>query len=152
MLLKIQWKMFSLCLLTKEKQTIGKFYIQSYFEFVSTDSPWLYLMHLLYMPQLIFEQNSPREKSSICRLLPNTFQVFKVFLVYFWSLKLGLDPANHIFTWKTAARNLKSSIELNKVITTRNFCGKKTSRHLWMFMKKIVNLNLNLNEVYSHGI
>ena len=144
--------MFSLCLLTKEKQAIGKFYIQSYFEFLSTDSPWLYLMHLLNMPQLIFEQNSPSEKSNICRLLPNTFQISKVFLLYFWSLKLGHDPANHIFTWKTAASNLKSSFELNKVITTRNFCRKKTSWYLWMFMKKILSLNLNLNEVYSHGI
>ena len=32
---------------------------------------------------VIFEQNSPWEESNICHLLPNTFETFKVFLVYF---------------------------------------------------------------------
>ena len=85
---------------------------------------------------VIFEQNSPWEESNICRLLPNTFQIFKVFLVYFWGPNLGLDPTNHIFHLKITTTNLKSCTELNKVINTRNVVGKKTSWYLRIFMKK----------------
>ena len=44
-----------------QKKAIEKLSIQSYYEFVSRDSPWLYLIHLFIMPQLIFEDNSPWE-------------------------------------------------------------------------------------------
>ena len=106
--------MFSLYLLTKNK-ALEKLYILSYFESASTDSPWLYLIHLLkLMPQLIFEQSSLWEESDVCRLLPNIFQIFKILLVYFWSPNLVLDPANDIFHLKSTITDLKSCTELSQ--------------------------------------
>ena len=110
-----------------KKKAIETLYIQSYFEFVSTDSPWIYLIHLLNMPQLIFEQNSPWEESNICHLLPTTFQIFKFSQSIFEIRTCDLTLPIIFFTWKTATANLKSCIELNKAINTRKFCGKKTS-------------------------
>ena len=135
-----------------QKKAIEKLYIPSYFEFVSTDSPWLYLLHLLnLMPQLIFEQNSPWQESNICRLLPKYFQIFKIFLVYFWSSNLGLDPTNHIFHLKKKQTNLESCMELNKVINTRNFVEKKLpdiSGFSWKNCE--LKSSQKVNEVCSH--
>ena len=102
---------------------------------------------------VIFEQNSPWEESNICRLLPNTFQIFKVFLVYFWGPNLGLDPTNHIFHLKITTTNLKSCTELNKVINTRNVVGKKLpdiSGFSWK--NREFKYSQKLSEVYSHEI
>ena len=144
-------KMFSLCLLTRKSNRKTSYSVILRVRF-SRFSSAIFNTFALYA-SVFFEQNSPWEESGICRLLPNTFQIFKVFLVYFWSPNLWLDPTNHIFHQKATTTNLKSCTELDKVINTRNFVEKKLpdiSGFSWK--NREFKYSQKLNEVYSHKI
>ena len=70
---------------------------------------------------------------------------WSIFEVRIWDLTLLII----FFTWKTTT-NLKSCIELNKVIYTKNFCGKETSWYLRIFIKKReFKSSQNANEVIA---
>ena len=58
---------------------------------------------------------------------------WSIFEVRSWDLTLLII----FFTWKTTTTNLKNCIE--KIINTINFCGKKISWYLQIFMKKSWN-------------